>query len=534
MMEIDRGRGRPRLAAVALLLAFGASSLAALAQAPQALPAPAGVDMRAPAAVRLAAVELAGNEAIGAEELRAIAARWIGTDVDATDIEELRHRLVAYYVERGFVFAVVRVASAPAADGVLRLHVTEGRLAEVRVRGTDGLAPDYVSQRLNDGNPLNVNDLLDRYRLLLADPLFANINSRLQPGVEPGQAVLDIDIVRATPYQLGVFANNYRPPSIGANAVGVAGWVKNLTGHGDTLEFNVQDSQGSSPLSLSWNVPLLASPTRLNLAYTEGRSAVIEEPMRTIDIKSTSKSHELGVTRPLSESLSRRVVLGLAYVERESRTTLAGVPFSFTPGEPDGLSRTRGLRFSQEWSQVGAAAIFTLRSAFHYGRNNNLGNVADAPDDRYFYWNGQASWLRTVLDNGTQLVVRGGAQLTRNRLLPMERAPVGGVNTVRGYRENQLVRDESLVGTVELKVPLLTEGKAGHNVHLIPFADYGSARNIGGSSESLRSVGVGASWRYAGLSADLYWGGRLRSLPKPANSTEQDRGIHVQLGYQFF
>jgi hemolysin activation/secretion protein len=97
---------------------------------------------------------------------------------------------------------------------------------------------------------------------------------------------------------LSVFANNYRPPSIGANAIGLSGWLRNLTGYGDYLEVNVQGSsqiEDGRRSSLGWRMPLNTLGTQLSLQVEHGRSAVVEEPMRILDIKSTLDSRDLGL-----------------------------------------------------------------------------------------------------------------------------------------------------------------------------------------------------------------------------------------------
>jgi hemolysin activation/secretion protein len=484
---------------------------------------------------KISALKFSGNVALTTNDLNAVAKVFIGQDLGNAESETLRQQLTKYYVERGFLFADIRVAPQADKNGVLVIEINEGRLAEIRIRGTEGLSPDYISKRLGDqAGPLNVNTLIDSYRLLLNDPLFKNINSSLLPGAEPGLALLDVEVVRAMPYKMDVYVNNFHPPAIGETALGVSGWLRNLTGRGDVLEFGAEHTQGSNPVNLSWSTPIATSTTMVSFSYSQGKSSVIEEPMRTINIESMVTRYELGISRPVVESLSRRVSLGLAYAEEKSATTLSGIPFSFTPGEVDGVTRNKTLRLSQDWSEVGTVSVFTLHSLFNFGRNNNQGGDLNAPDRQCLYWNGQASWIGNLLENGTQLVLRGTLQRSRNRLLSMDRSSIGGVNTVRGYRENQLVRDRSTMGSIELRFPILSGGKTGHSLQLVPFVDAGIGANQGESSDSLRSAGIGVNWRYTGWHADLNWASRLKSVPAPANQVTQDRGIHFQLGYNFF
>src|SRR4051794_1422359 len=97
-----------------------------------------------------------------------------------------------------------------------------------------------------------------------------------------------------------------------------------------------QGGSGASSHSIDWSTPVTPYGAIVQVHHEEGASTLIEEPFRSIDIKSKFKSLEVGVSQPLIDGLRRRFALGLAWSTRESTTTLLGMPFSFTPGEPDG------------------------------------------------------------------------------------------------------------------------------------------------------------------------------------------------------
>lgn len=52
-------------------------------------------------------------------------------------------------------------------------------------------------------------------------------------------------------------------------------------------------------------------------------------------------------------------------------------------------------------------------------------------------------------------VARAAAQLTPDSLLPLEQFSVGGIATVRGYGQNQLVTDNGVLGSLEVRLPAL-------------------------------------------------------------------------------
>ena len=140
------------------------------------------------------------------------------------------------------------------------------------------------------------------------------------------------------------------------------------------------------------------------------------------------------------------------------------------------------------------------------------------------------------MDNGAQIILRGTIQETPDRLLPLDGISVGGVYTVRGYRENQLVRDTGQIFNAEFEYPLVPGSGRSLNVKLIPFYDYGRAKNKDEQPASLSSAGVAARVRWQGLSIDVAFAKRLYypdAIDAP-HKTLQDKGVHFQLSYNFF
>ena len=482
-----------------------------------------------------------GNTVFSSEALQRISEPYAGRIVDASELEELRHKLTRFYIERGYVNSGAVIPEGALTNGVLRILIVEGQLQTIRLNGMERLREEYVRGRLAKGGaPLNVNVLQENFQLLLADPLFSKMDARLLPGSKPGDAILDVDVTRARPYQLSVFANNYRPPSIGAEALGASGWVRNLTGLGDLLDASFQDSaqtNGGARYGLGWTLPVNSRGTQLQLRFDHGRSTVVEEPLKVVDIKSTLDSREIGISHPLIEDLRRKFSLGLAYARRENRTTLLGEPFSFVPGEPSGYTRLNVWRFWQDYVHRREQQVLALRSTISFGHNNieqspNAPSARPAPD--FLGWLGQAQYARRVLDSGAQFLLRADMQWAHDRLLPLERMAVGGVNTVRGYRENYMVRDSGYRASIEYQHPLPGTSDERQALTLAPFIDYGSARNIGEERDRIYSAGLGLLWRWKRVSANLYAAKRFVTTPTPAQTTLQDRGIHLEIRYDAF
>ena len=525
--------------------------------APLSVPAP-----ETPAAFKVQQVIFRGNTAVPTPELEAIAAPDIGRRMSLAELEHLRQRLTRHYVELGYVNSGVLLAKETgafkddASGIVVVFDVLEGRLTTLRLRGMEGLDDNYVARRLvkDADGPLNMDRLRERYQLLLSDPLFQRLNARLMPDVQLGEAILEVDVSRAKPYRMTLFANNYRPPSIGAEALGVSGWIRNLTGQGDFLEASLQSphqSVADSRLSLAWRMPIGHNGTEFSAALDHGRSSVIEEPMQVLNIRSILDSRDFGISQTLLETLNHKLTLGLNHVNRENRTSLLGSPFSFNPGEPDGVTKEALWRFWQEASTRSETQVLALRSTFSFGKNNlqqtdetnklpansgaSTSTGAGVPQKNYQVWLGQAQYARQVLGNGAQVIIRGSIQRTPQKLLSLDGMSIGGVNTVRGYRENQLIRDNGETFSLEFDYPLLAQSANGLNLSIIPFYDHGRGQNRDEPAVSLSSWGMASRIRWQGFNLDVAIAHRIsppESVKSSAN-TLQDRGLHLNLSYSF-
>jgi hemolysin activation/secretion protein len=478
-----------------------------------------------------------GNQVISTAVLQELAAPLAGREVSLAELEELRQKISRYYVEHGYINSGALLPPGFYRDGVVHVRIVEGRIDELRTNGLDRLRESYLRERLlRPDEPFNVNALQERFQLLLTDPLFAKVNARLQPGAQPGAAILDVDVTRARPWDLSLFLNNYQPPSTGSEAVGFSGVIRNLTGFGDTFDATCQQGlDRGGRCVLGWNIPV-AYRTDIHVRSDHGESSVLEEPVNSLDVGSILDSYEVGVTRALVDSIRQRFSLGLLFTHRENATTLLGQPFSFVPGETTGTSRVDAWRFEQDFVQRWEDQTVAFRSTFTYGDTNvdpNATPGATVPAKYYYAWLGQAQFTRRVMDNGANVFLRGTLQWTDRPLVPLEQIAVGGVNSVRGYRENQLVRDQGYFFNLEFRYPLFDRPGDRHRLVLIPFFDFGEAWNTGQDRERLSSVGLGLSYQYQRLFADFFYG---KALLKPTVETSgnlQDEGIHFQVRYEF-
>ena len=200
------------------------------------------------------------------------------------------------------------------------------------------------------------------------------------------------------------------------------------------------------------------------------------------------------------------------------------------------------FRFVQSFRYRGVNQAFVFRSSLNLGVGLFGATVhsQDLPDSEFVSWLGQTQYALRIGDRLGQTIFKGYTQLASKPLLTMEQLAIGGISTVRGYRGNQIVRDNGAGLSLEWQIPLWT-GKSRQNqkvrqLLLAPFMDYGKAWDKGGDSQtqSLWSIGAGLLWHGPRVDAQVYYGHGFDEVDSGSEHDLQDDGIHFQIKVTLF
>jgi len=488
--------------------------------------------------VAVSKFKITGNTVVSDAELAKIAAPFENRPITSTDLEELRRQLTLYYVNKGYVNSGAVIPDQTITGGVIEIRIVEGRLTSIDVEGTQHFRKSYFSDRiaLYAGPPLNLVNLQEGLQILLRDPLVAGINAELAPGARPGEAVLKARVAEAPRYDLGMTVDNKLSPSIGEVEATLFGEMRNLIGYGDVLSGSFGFAEGLRyDAKLRYRTPLNAYDTTAAVYYETAKSKVIQEPFDQLDIESSVKTLGLLLTHPVYRRANDQLALGAALEKRESETSLLGEPFSFSPGVENGQAKVSVLRLIQDFLHRGRDQVLAVRSTISFGLNAMGSTVhSDAPDSRYTAWLGQVQFVQRLFERGDQLHLRANFQLSNDSLLPIEQFSVGGLDSVRGFRANQLVRDEGYTATIEYRIPVFSNPTGWRNLQVALFADRGWAKNKvepNPSPSGLTGIGFGFIWtpspRYF---AEVYFADGRTTLPPQTGHSLQDNSVYFRFG----
>jgi len=451
---------------------------------------------------------------------------------------QLRSKITELYVKKGYITSGAFISNNQnVASGVVQIQIVEGELEGISILGLKRLQPGYVRSRIQrlTGKPLNQKSLEQALQLLQLDPVIQRVNAELTAGSTPGSNILQVTITEAPAFHAGVIFANNQSTSVGSEQGSVFVTHDNLLGFGDKFSAEYGITEGLDVYNINYSVPFNALDGTIGVRYTNSGSRIIESEFRDLDIRSKAETLSFNVRQPLIHTPNSEFALGLAFDLRRSQTfILNDIPFSFTEGPEDGKSKVTVIRFSQDWLQRNANSVLAARSQFSFGIDaidatvNNSGT-----DGRFFSWVGQFQWVQR-LSPRILMLAKVNTQLTPDSLLSLEKITVGGVDTVRGYGQNQLVTDNGVVGSVEVRIPLASNVET---LQLIPFFDIGTAwnnRGINADTQTIASLGLGLNWQpYKGLVLRADYGIPLIGTSDRGTSL-QDNGFNFSVLYQPF
>jgi hemolysin activation/secretion protein len=485
--------------------------------------------------------EVVGSTVFSSKELNSITQPLEGRSVTLEELQGAVKAITRLYQEKGYLTSQAVVPEQRVTDGVVRIQVIEGSLAEIRIEGNRRVNSDYIRRRIQLGakTPLRIDQLENQLRLLRADPLFENLNATLEAGSEAGQSVLVVRAKEANAFYGNVSSDNYSPPNFGSERLGAELGYRNLTGNGDNLSaaYYRSTTGGTNLLDLNYGIPLNAKNGTLQLRAVINRSKTTEP----FDYEGNAEGYDISFSQPLIRNPREEFTLALGLSFRDNQTFVNGKACRLSRGPDDnGVSRTRVFRLGQDYIRRDSQGTWGLRSQFSLGTGllDATINESPDPDSRFFKWLGQVQRTQRLGEN-ILLIAQADLQLTPDTLSPLEPFVIGGGRSVRGYRQDVRAGDNGFRFSLENRFTL-QRNQAGESVFdLAPFFDMGAVWNHPDNPNKLpnqtflASLGLGLDWEpVPRLKIRLDYAVPFIDL-KDRGENAQDEGFYFSVGYSF-
>ena len=491
-------------------------------------------------------IRVIGSTIFKQKDFEKITKNLIDRPVTMDELLEASSDITELYENEGYVTSGAFIPEQTLKDGVLEIQVLEGRLEDIKVIGSRRLKPSYIKSRLAIASkqPLNKKRLLKGLQLLEVNPLIDSISAELGEGTRPGKNRLEVRIQEAKTFNPSITFDNDGSPGAGTFRRQIQIDEGNLLGYGDSIVAGYTNTDGSDSFNFNYNLPINARNGTLTFSYGASDNNIIEKPFDKLDIESTSRYYELTLRQPLKETLREEFALGVTLSRRESQISSSVLeadrisPSEISLGaDEDGRTRVSAIRCFQDLTVRDRKQVFAARSQFSVGLNAFNSTINDeSPDSRFYAWRGQMQWVR-LLAPDTLFILRGDLQFADRPLVPFEQFGLGGVENVRGYGRDILLKDNGAFASAEFRIPVARFSDENSLLQLTPFVDFGTVWNRPGRDETnfnsdpdtIASVGIGLRLQLQDyLTARLDWGIPLVSTSRDRD-TLQEKGLYFSI-----
>ena len=411
----------------------------------------------------LQGVETDSSDILPREVAHEAAAPYIGREITIEDLYKIVGAINAWYSQNHYLTCRAYLPPQTIHEGRVRIALFEGRNGVLAVEGNRTTKESYITDRLGirQGRIENMKELDQRLQWFNGTN-DVSLRIVLQAGAEPGTT--DYVIKAAEPRRdiWTLYADRAGNETTGAWREGLFYTNRSLFGHRERLSLGYIRAKGLDSFSAGYSFVLGRSGTRLSLDYSTNATKVIGGLYVDWDIpvKGHAYSYGLTLTQPLAASSAVKSEASLSVVRSRSRTDIADLPLvadTFSDVTL-GLARTN---YGKGWA-------FYRRHAVTFGKWDSDSEYQVRDSKHYFFYHLNSIYQRAA-QHGQIFTARVSGQWSATKdLRPSRQFFLGGVNSIRGYPENELGSDSGLLGSVEYAVPIC------RGVSLYGFFDAGT------------------------------------------------------------
>lgn len=510
-----------------------------------AAPPASGTAEPMPGNIRVENLTVKGSSILDEAEINQLAGPFVGRSVSEDSLQRLADAITEQYLEQGYITSRAILNAKTLGTGQIEIQVLEGGIETIEVEGLRHLNTSYIRSRVALGaqTPLNTSRLEDQLRLLRSSPLVDNIEASLRQGTQPAKSILVVRVTEAERFRASASADNYSPPSVGSERLGVSFGYQNPTGIGDdvSLGFKHTAQDGSDTIDFTYRAPLNPMDGTLQFRTSFNSNQVVQEPFSILDISGNSELYELSFRQPLKRTPREEFALsaGLTYQTGQTFTFAGGTPFGFGP-EADGTTTTTVLKLGQDYIKRDPQGAWALRSQFSIGLDllDPTINDGPTPDGRFVSWLGQIQRVQ-VLNENNFLIFSTDVQFASEPLLSSQQFVIGGGQSIRGFRQNVRAGDGGLRFSVEDRITLARDEAGRPEFIIAPFFDMGwvwydpdNPNKPDEQQDFIAGTGVGLIWSPdAGITLRFDYAIPLVDLSDRTQNA-QDDGVHFSVNIQ--
>ena len=436
--------------------------------------------------LRVQAFRMTGSLAEGSGlELDRLLADYIGRELTFEDIRHAANLVSEHFRRRGHFLARVTVPKQEVTEGVVELHISEGRLdaaRPVRVQGNhlrlrQERLEGTIARAMNGGVLITG---LERGILNINDNPGVASTAILEPGDDPGSTRVVLEASEGPVISGLVVADNFGSRLTGRHRLAAVANLNDPFGYGDQLSVSAITAPGKDfgYGRLAYSFPVGLSGLRGGIAYSALRYHA-ESGASLPSARGTARDLNLNLRYPLYRSGLAGLYLGLNYDRKSSYSEELDIATgdkrdqvlaaSITAERTDTLL---GGGFTQLQWTLFAGHLDLSRQPMRFAADQ--GAFGPQADGSFRKSNIALARVQHGSDRLSFQFLASGQTASKN-LDSMEKFAIGGPTGVRAYPSEEGFGDEGYKVSLEGRYTLASRSKVG-DVLVTLFYDRGRIR----------------------------------------------------------
>ncbi len=457
-------------------------------------------------------IDFAGDAVLSSAELEDIARPFLNKKLGSARINQLLRRLTERFVNQGLITSRAYLGEQNLRSGKLVITLVSGKIESIQLNGQQispsaaGAHPDSggwitdfgvrMAIPAAPGDVLHLADLeqgveqINRMRRNKAE-------MQILPGSSPGGSIIGIKNTIGDRLWFSAGLDNYGSQQTGLNRTRLGVEADNLLGFQEVVSFNYSGSRETNALVGSASVPLGYNTFSYTTSLSEYQALISDTAL----LYGKTLASTWGWNRVLSRSQASKLALDVTLSLRRSERDINNLPLA-----PQKLTVLR-VAINKLWRFLieKRPASLTLeggvsRGLSAFGADKDSEQIQDSEAHGQFTKmdvNGAFSFALPSPD-ATQFMMRMqvNGQWTRQALFGSEQIFVGGMSSVRGFRESGVSGDRGAYSRNEI-VWSNTPTVADVRIEPYAFFDTGITELIAeGHTRRLSGIGLGTRLQY--------------------------------------
>lgn len=422
--------------------------------------------------------------------IHSIKARYETQCLDQDQINKLLRELTNQYIDNGYITTYPRIPEQNVQSGKLIIEINEGKIEDIAYKSNRRIKQNHVLPSKQD-KILNLRDLeqsVDQFSTLTEGN---KSKITIKPGKGKNSSIIHIDDIKDKVWQIKSGIDNYGSKNKGIEQYMTSIAVENLLKSNDQYNISHRQSFGdltrrfSRTYSGGISIPYSYSNLDFNISHSAYRTYIHANGEQFRNAGS-SKSYKVSLINTIHRDKHGKSRAIIAYGHDNYSNYISDTRLEISSYRIDkleiGINHQRRLKSSV----LAAGANYT------FGMNNNfLNKFGDItkPHRKFYKLNYNLSWIKSLPMKPTYFAPQFSSsivgQFTSQRLAGSEKISIGGISSVRGYKEEVENSDNGIYIRNELALGCLSKDKAPifEDVEFFAALDVGRFANYEPSKE---------------------------------------------------